>query len=316
MSSQTQVANYLESLSPAQLVADKKVTEKFVTLYNAIHGGAVGESIYQKEQFNFNKLIQETPALQECTKMSLYGCFLDVAVNGLSLDNTSKPLAYMVSRNAKTKTANGQEAWEKRASIIVSPYGELLMRMRAGHIKKADNPIIVYEGDTIKVGLNAQGHRVVKEYDAQIPRKQGAKIIGGFLRIERHDGAFECSWVDIAEIERLKGFSNKQNRGTAAESKANALYTSNNGQIDSGFFEAKIIKHAFRSYPKIRIGDFTGLQTEAEEPETAINYNLAETPQTNNTNQTIEEAKQVDDDFNQPTPTQQQNSVIIDDETF
>lgn len=271
--SQTSVTTYIEKLTPAEIVADENVSSKFIQLYNAIHGAKMGESIYNKEQFNFMKCLNDNPVLQECTKLSLYGCFLDIAVNGLSLDQGPKPLAYMTSRNAKIKLANGQDAWEKRAEIKISPYGELVMRMRAGQIKQADNPVIVYDGDLIKVGLNDRGKRIVKEYDALIPRKKDAKIVGGFIRIERHDGAFENPWIDISEMDRLKAYSNRQNKGTSTDNKANALYTSNKGQIDPGFFEAKIIKHAFRSYPKVRIGEFTALETH-EEPK--ISYGLDE----------------------------------------
>lgn len=314
---QTQVANYIEKLTPAQLVADTKVSGKFIQLYDAIHGNKMGEAIYNKEQFNFMKVINESPALQECTKLSLYGCFLDVAVMGLSLDQSSKPLAYMTSRNAKTKGTNGVEVWEKRASIQVSPYGELVMRMRAGHIKHADNPIVVYEGDTIKVGLNEQGRRVVKEYDALIPRKANAKIIGGFIRIERHGGAFENPWIDISEMDRLKGYSNKQNKGTATESRANALYTSNNGQIDPGFFEAKIIKHAFRSYPKVRTGEFTTLQTQVEE-EPVIDYGMSATDPGTTSESDFTQAEEVKEEaFGADVHTASQSVTIeTNDDTF
>jgi len=50
--------------------------------------------------------------------------------------------------------------------------------------------------------------------------------------------------------------------------KANALYTSDNGQIDPGFLEAKTIKHAMRAYTKLRVSDvasFEGEELEGKE---------------------------------------------------
>jgi recombinational DNA repair protein RecT len=323
---QQSITAYIENLSPAQMVIDEKVSGKFIQLYEALHVEKKGKSIYQKEQFNFMKLLNENTSLQECTKLSLYGCFLDVAVMGLSLDQGTKPLAYMLPRKAKTKNANGAEVWESRASITVSPYGELVMRIRAGQIKRADNPIIVYEGDIIKVGLSVQGHRVVKEYEAAIPRKKDALIIGGFIRLERHDGSFENPWIDISEMDRLKNYSAKNNAkweddldtngnrvkiGTEPNGSpkyrkkrvigdANALFSSNNGQIDPGFFEAKIIKHAFRSYPKIRVGEFTTLQTQVDD-EHKIDYNLGEQKQEPIQNaEIVSEKKQDDNSFAEP----------------
>lgn len=304
---QTAVTGYIEKLPLLQIVQDEKVSGKFIQLYDAIHGSKIGEIIYHKEQFNFNKLIQETPDLQQCTKLSLYGTFLDLAVSGLSLEKGSKPLAYVMSRSIKVKREDGTEGYEKRAYLEVSPYGELLMRIRAGHIKHADNPVIVYDGDKIKVGLNAQGHKVVLEYETLIPRKENAKITGGFIRLERHGGAFENVWFDIADVIRLKNYSNKQNKGDANNDKSNALYRSNNGQIDSGFFEAKIVKHAFRAYPKVRTGEFTHMQTqEVEEP---INYGLDE-PDV----QTPEVVKE-EEAFGQ-TPEGETKTVTIEDESF
>lgn len=79
--------------------------------------------------------------------MSLYGCFLDIAVNGLTLDQTGHPLCYILSRNCKTgyKNEHGNDIYEKRAYVSVTGYGELTMRMRAYQIKYADNPVVVYE---------------------------------------------------------------------------------------------------------------------------------------------------------------------------
>ena len=64
-----------------------------------------------------------------------------------------------------------------------------------------------------------------------------------------------------ADWERLAVYSEKKNFG-----KANALYTSFNGGIDPGFLAAKMIKHAFKSYPKVSLrGQFTQLAPEPEE---------------------------------------------------
>jgi len=277
---QTAITGYLEKLTPAQLVADPKVSKKFVQLYNSIHGNAMGEAIYNKEQFNFIKLVNDNAELKQCSKLSLYGAFLDIAINGLSLDNTSKPLCYLMSRNAKSKDAQGRDIWEKRAYIKVSPNGEIYYRKRSGQIKNADNPQIVWEGDTIRVGLNAFGKHIVKEHERLIPRKANAKILGGYIRIERHDGSYECLWMDISETERLREYSNRNNKGTSEDDKSNKLYTSFNGQIDPGFFEAKITRHAFDSYPPIKIGAHTELASK-DEPEPAISYDMTVTEETN-----------------------------------
>jgi hypothetical protein len=46
--------------------------------------------------------------------------------------------------------------------------------------------------------------------------------------------------------------------------KANALYGGTSGQIDVGFLEAKTIKHAMRSYTKLRVGDSVAFEDDVE----------------------------------------------------
>ncbi len=273
----------LDAMNYRQLADSPKLHNRFVELCNNTSEDKRGELIFAKEKFNFLKSIAEDPKLQKATALSLYGCFLDLAINGLSLDKGSKPLCYMLTRNAKV-LRDGKESWETRAYLEVSPYGELVMRIRAGQIKTADNPVVVYEGDIIRIGLDSTGRRTVLAYEAKIPREPNARIMGGFIRLERFNGSYEIDWTDISEIDRLKYYSEKNNCKTVEENgqkkkvngQANALYTSYNGQIDPGFFEAKIIKHAFRSYPKVKTGRFTQMETEESEHNLPVDYGFTQ----------------------------------------
>ena len=290
MSNQIQLrVDELNKLAPLKIVENPQVEQKFVQMYNAIWGNELGEQNYNREKFNFNKLLQETPALQECSKLSLFGCFLDMAVNGLSLDQTGRPQCYMLSRNVKVKNGN-TESWEKRAQIQVSAYGEVYMRQRAGQIKYCDNPVIVYDGDIFSVGLENGVKKIT--YQASIPRKSN-KIIAGFIRIVRNDGSEDYHWMMENDWVRLAGFSDKNNKGKGA----NALYTSNGGQIDSGFLENKLTKHAFDVYPKVRVGNFTSLAT-IDEPEPAIDYGIEDTS-----------AEIIDESFDEPEYVQEAQVV-------
>ena len=92
----------LNQLNPLMIAEDNRVEQKFIQMYNAIWGTAQGAQIYEKEKFNFRKILQDKPELQKCTPLSLYGCFLDIAVNGLSLDPTGRPHCYILPRSTKT----------------------------------------------------------------------------------------------------------------------------------------------------------------------------------------------------------------------
>jgi recombinational DNA repair protein RecT len=288
----------LNKLAPTKVVDHPQVEQKFVQMYNAMWGNEVGEQIYAREKFNFNKLLQEKPELQECSRLSLFGCFLDMAVNGLSLDQTGRPQCYMMSRNVKVKNGN-VESWEKRANIQVSAYGEVYMRQRAGQIKYCDQPVIVYEGDVFSVGLDNGVKKIT--YQAAIPRKSN-KIIAAFIRIVRTDNSEDYHWMMENDWTRLAGYSDKNNKGKGA----NALYTSNGGQIDPGFLENKLTKHAFDVYPKVRVGNFTSLAT-IEEPEQKIDYGIEETEAEVVESNSFDEAEAVEVQAVQPIVTQADN---------
>lgn len=272
MSNQIQVTvEELNALPATKIVEYAKVEEKFVQMFNAIWGTDMGAQIYVKEVFNFQKILRENPKVAACSKMSLYGCFLDMAVNGLSLDPTGRPHCYLIPRSVKTnyKDEHGKDIYENRASVNVTAYGELTMRMRAGQVKYVDNPVIVYEGDHFNISLN-RGIKSV-EYSALCPRIS-TRVIAAFIRIVRNDGSEDYQWLMEGDIERLKKYSEKANAKwddlarRKLDGKANDLYTSNGGQIDPGFLENKMIKHAFDAYPKVRTGNFTVMETQEEAP--------------------------------------------------
>ena len=258
----------LEKLSPAQIADTPAIQEKFVKMYNHLHKSNNGELILEREKYHYLRQINENPGLKECTRLSLYGCFMDVAVSGLSFEGGSQPMIYMIPRKVNVGTKESKQ-YESRATLMISPYGELTLRMLAGQIKHADNPVIVYEGDSFQCGSDREGNWV--KHTAQVPRKS-EKIIASYIRIVRPDGSVDFAWLLEGDIKRLSGYSERQNFG-----KANALYTSNGGQIDPGFLKAKTIKHAFKTYPKLNTkGQHTVLETEVE-PEaeqTEIDYEI------------------------------------------
>jgi len=116
------------------------------------------------------------------------------------------------------------------------------MRKHFGQIKDVDNPVIVYEDDEYEEGVK-DGKRYVT-YKKNM-KSTSRRIKAGFIKIVKPNDEIDYFTMDMQQVERLAGYSERKNFG-----KTNKLYTSNNGQIDEGFFAAKIIKHAFSSYPK------------------------------------------------------------------
>lgn len=304
------VIEQMNKMSPSDVLENEKVKARFVENYNQIHGSEAGEMFYEAEKYNFQKALSNSKDLRECSGFSVYGVFLDIAAMGLSITPQSKPLLYLLTRNVKVKEA-ASERWEKRAYNDVSPYGELALRVQAGQILYVDRPIVVYEGDIFQPGMNEFGNKYVK-YEAAVPRKS-KNIIGSFISLTRPDNSKDFFWMMQDEIDRLKKASNKQNKGSDTENKANALYTSNEGRIDIGFLEAKTLKHALMVLPKIRIGQFTTLQTFDDEPK-AAEYGLTQAD-------TLELKKQKADitpygnEKENPGTEQAENTVQVKDES-
>jgi recombinational DNA repair protein RecT len=245
------------------------VMEKVVEVYNLMHGEG-GEAFFERERQNFQKIISESIHLKKCTAFSIYTSIIDLSVYNLSVEPGAQATAYLIPRNVNIGKGNdGKDVYETRCTLKISGYGELVIRASAGQILYADNPIVVYDNDEFSCSVSGEKKSV--EYKCNLPHK-GHQVIGCFIRIVRSDRSVDYSWLLEEEIERLKGYSSKANkkwneRERRYECKANDLYTSNDGSIDTGFLIAKTIKHAFKTYPKIKVGKSTVLQSEDPEPE-------------------------------------------------
>lgn len=257
------LAKELQQMQPTQVIRDEKVKAQFISVYNSIWGEG-GESAYEKEAIFFNRCLRDNEKLRKCTGTSTFYAFIDLAVRGLTLEPGSQALCYLVPRAIKVGAdQNGKSIYESVCNLTISGYGELVLRARAGQIRHADNPVIVYEGDSFQFG-EQNGHKVVN-YMSAFPRTSN-RIVACYIKITRSDGSVDYSVMTEQDWLRLKDYSSKNNSYYDKEkgqmvSKPNSLYGTN-GQIDSGFLMAKCIKHAFKTYPKLKIGKGTSLESE------------------------------------------------------
>lgn len=246
----------ISALRPLEIASHPLVRERFIQIYETLWGG--GQAAYERESIYFNKALAEnnSGALLKTTPFSIFTAFIDLAVCGLSLEPGTRALAYLMSRNVNTGTREHQQ-WESRCILTVSAYGELVMRVRAGQIRHADNPVLVYDNDEFSF-RDTDGRKSVS-YTCNLPHA-GHIITACYLRITRADGSIDYSVMFPEDWCRLAGYSAKQNKG-----RANDLYGVNQQgvvNIDPGFLMAKCIKHAFKTYPKVRIGRGTELQSQ------------------------------------------------------
>lgn len=240
-----------------------KAKDRFVKIFQANHrvSELEAEQMYEVEAFTFKKQIIDNPALSECTESSILMTFLAVVSNGLTFNNSQK-LVYLMTRSVR----NAAGGYDKHLVYNVTPDGKIFQCQKAGSVKDVSKPVIVYEGDHIEITYNHV------DYSPKIPR--GDKIIGGFCVISYNDGRNEVVWVDIKDMEINKKASAKQNGKYDKTTKKtvpgepNELYTSNDGQINPGFFSSKIINAALKNKAK----KATYSEMEVQEEEVTQNY--------------------------------------------
>jgi hypothetical protein len=261
MNDAMKMAAEIGKLRAGEVVRNELVRQQFINVYNAIWKEG-GESVYEREANHFQHLMRDSEKLKSCTPISVFFAFIDLAVQGITLEPGVRAMAYLLPRNYKAQAPDGRTVWETRCNLTVSGYGELFLRARAGQILHADNPVIVYEGDEFSFG-ERDGRKFVS-FMSRIPR-QSNRIIACFMKITRIDGSTDYAVMTEADWVRLSGYSAKNNaytdRSGQRVEKPNELYTSNDGSIDPSFLAAKCIKHAFKSYPKLNIGRGTQLET-------------------------------------------------------
>jgi len=166
------------------------------------------------------------------------------------------------------KDEKGYDVWGTAAQLVIQAYGELNMRLRAGQLIHASNPIVIYEGDTFIPRTNENGDLIV-EYKPLIPRKKGAKIIGCYVQLKLKGGINDYKWLLEDDIERLRDYSNRNNssfeeKKNKVTGKENDLYGKNGEDIDPGFLAAKTLKHAMKTLQKLRLSD--GVVLDDEDP--------------------------------------------------
>ncbi|CAB4218523.1 RecT Recombinational DNA repair protein (RecE pathway) [uncultured Caudovirales phage] len=245
------VIERLEALPADQLIHYAPVRGKFIQMYNLTHGSQRGELIYEAEKFHFLKLLETNAALKDCTKMSLYGCMIDSALDGLSFNPDMKH-QYLVPFGGK-------------AQRIIDGRGELALRIKYGQVKYVDQPVMVYDWDLPDFVHGTRNGQYFVDHVSKPQRPASAKIIAAYLRITRNDGSIDYKVMSFEDLMRLKSFS-KQPNGLMWQEKSLP-----------GTFANKIIKHAFINYPKLKLGSYSQLETEAEEiTEDVVNYDLVD----------------------------------------
>ena len=297
------MTNILETLKTAahEQIPDL-AHDKFVEVYSQKFGSNDAEAFFEEQK---NLFIYEMANgsykdfLKEATGESIYFAFLFLAINGLSIEKGSTTTCYLECKRIKIGEKEGRDGkkypvYQPNACITVTGYGEIILRQRAGQISSVDSPKVVYDCDTLRYG--ERDGKSFLEYEKAIPRPTGSKIIACYMRIIKTDGTYDYFVLDQDEILRLKNYSGNANKYWDKDAnryimRPNALYgTAEDGSdIDTGFLKSKTVKHAFKGYPKLKIG--AGGSLEADKDIEPVDNAPTPAPQQ-------QEEKNSDDPFN------------------
>ena len=194
----------LNQLQPADILTYEPVRDKFIQIWDTLWREGTGEAAYERELNHFTHWLKDNAqTVAKVTRFSIFTTFIDLAICGLSVEPGVRALCYLQGRNITIgKDAQGKSIYEARLTLNISGYGELVMRARAGQIKYADNPVIVYEEDSFSFSDN-DGRKSVK-YTCNLPHKS-RHIVACFMKIVRTDNSvdyavmFEEDWTRLSD---------------------------------------------------------------------------------------------------------------------
>lgn len=230
--------------------------DKFIEIYNQKFGDG-GEVFFEEQKALFNNELLNGSFkgyLANATSLSIHDAFMNLAINGLSLEKGSSTLCYLMGYGNYDKNA---KKYNYTAKITYTGYGEILLRQRAGQIIRCDNPVVVYSCDEFRFG-ERDGHKFV-EYVKTYPRPVGSYIVACYVKIILPGGGHDYFVLDREGIDRLKAYSEKFNGKNGANALYGGIRVGSDGKeffqdIDTGFLISKTCKHAFSNYPKLKVG--------------------------------------------------------------
>lgn len=261
----------VKKMTLAQLLDYPEFKLQFIHMYDCHKGQDYyigGEAFYEQEVAFMLTLFRENEKLAASTTISIATAMISgVAYHGLSIEPVSKGFAYLIPtpQNIGSKQ---QAQWIDTCKYRISAYGELELRRRNGVITRVKNPIMVYDGDIFETALKTINGKSKMEIVQHIPKRKSEKITHAYIILSLPGGDED---IKVFSMEEIQGFRRLNRNETMRNS---GMWTGGfDGQPMRGTIEAKVIKHAFSTYPRLNLGaSGASLETEdIDKQEDAVN---------------------------------------------
>ena len=180
-----------ESNLPAK--AAENTLAKLLKQYEPQIKALVPQHLSAERMLSFYRtVVTSTPALQECSPMSVIAGLVKASRLGLNIDPEANH-CYLIPRwNKNTK--------RQEATFQLGARGRVELCMRSGEYKSI-RPELVYENDKFEMGY--EGTELLFRHVVQTKGPRGA-VIGAYLRSVLKDGSLEIEWMPREEIEEVR----------------------------------------------------------------------------------------------------------------
>ncbi len=156
--------------------------------------------------------VARTPALLECTQMSILTSVMQAAELGLEIGGLLGE-AYLVPFNTKVKSPDGREHWEKRAQCIPGYKGLVKLARQSGEVLRIEAHV-VFDDEVFDVEFGL--HSDLKHKPNLRGRKQGAKVIAAYAIAHFRDGSEQFDVMTLDELESIRKRAKEKNKGASS----------------------------------------------------------------------------------------------------
>lgn len=244
--------------------------ENFISNYANVTGRKDGELVWEREKVTFMQKIFADSKFKKCTRMSIYGAFIQLATSGLSLVDDQ---AYLIPYN---DVLQFQIGWKGRLEQI----------SRMDGITSINEPMVVYRSDEFDYTLAPEPG--ILKHKRELERKDDDKITHVYITYRNAYG-LKCFIMEAHEVDKIRDNFSQTYKSWK---KGDPNWPDGNPKdlpfalaFPEKYFKKTAVKSLYNSLPKTAamksLDNAIKLNTDVEEPITTtdVEHQVVEQPQ-------------------------------------